>query len=162
VSALASSAADHQPMNDFSEILRGRMPSNLQGMIDQFQQGQHDQVPDDQVSSAYNQVATQLPKDEYRQAAEQAFAKLSPEQRAEFLRTLQQQTTQSGMTSPAVQSASPDPSSLAAATAEVHGQQPNILQQAFSPGGALSNPLVKAAVLGITAMAAQRMMGGRR
>jgi hypothetical protein len=148
-------------MKDLSGLLGGQLGSNLQGLINQFQQGQHESVPDDQVASAYSQVATGLPQDQYEQAARDAFSKLSPEQRSEFLRSLQGQTQQTGVATGAVQSASADPTSLAQATAQVHAEQPNLLQQMFAPGGTFSNPIAKAALLGITAMAAQRMMGNR-
>ncbi|HET9613517.1 MAG TPA: hypothetical protein VFP22_01795 [Candidatus Limnocylindrales bacterium] len=152
-------------MKDVSSLLGGQLGSNLQGLIDQFQQGQHQAVPDEQVSSAYGQVAAGLPQDQYEQAARDAFSRLSPQQRQEFLQTLQTQTQQSGTTGAAagaVQSASADPGSLAQATAQVHAEQPNLLQQMFAPGGTFSSPIAKAALLGISAMAAQRLMGGHR
>jgi hypothetical protein len=160
-----SLTARSNDMKDLSGLLGGQLGSNLQGLIDQFQQGQHHSVPDDQVNSAYTQVATNLPKDQYEQAARDAFEKLSPDQRQQFLQTLQSQTQQNGAAAGAaagaVQSASADPGSLAQATAQVHEQQPNLLQQMFAPGGTFSNPIAKAALLGITAMAAQRFMGGQ-
>lgn len=54
-----------------------------------------------------------------------------------------------------------DPGALADATAQVHAQGPNILQQLFAPGGTFSSPIAKMALLGITAFAAQRISGGR-
>jgi hypothetical protein len=151
-------------MKDLSGLLGGQLGSNLQGLIDQFQQGQHQAVPDQQVTRAYGQVAAGLPQDQYEQAARDAFDRLSPEQRQQFLQSLQTQTQQSGAAgaaSTAVQSATADPGSLAQATAQIHAQQPNLLQQMFAPGGTFSSPIAKAALLGISAMAAQRMMGGR-
>jgi hypothetical protein len=149
-------------MNDLSSLNGGQMPGNLGTLVQMFEQGQHQQAPDQQVQQAYGQVASQLPQDEYLQAAEAAFQRLSPEQRAEFARQLQAQAQQAGVQTPAVASASSDPGSLARATTDVHAQQPNLLQQMFAPGGTFSNPIAKAALLGITAMAAQRLMPGRR
>lgn len=66
----------------------------------------------------------------------------------------------SGIPYPAIQAATAEPSSLAAATAQVHQQQPGLLGQLFAPGGQLSSPIAKMALMGTTAMAAQRLMGG--
>ena len=40
-------------------------------------------------------------------------------------------------------------------------QQPDLLQSVMGPGGALSNPLAKAALAGVAAMAASRVLGRR-
>jgi hypothetical protein len=63
---------------------------------------------------------------------------------------------------PATQNVSSDPGSLASAVGDVHAQQPNAMQEMFAPGGMFSSPIAKAALLGVTAMAAQRLMGSRR
>jgi len=39
----------------------------------------------------------------------------------------------------------------------MHDREPNLLQELFAPGGTFSSPLAKAALLGITAFAAQRL-----
>jgi hypothetical protein len=57
--------------------------------------------------------------------------------------------------------AAADPGALAAATAQIHGQGPGVLQQLFAPGGSFANPIVKMALLAITAMAAQRFTARR-
>lgn len=144
------------------DIVGGLGRGDLQGLLDKFNNGQHDEVPDSQVHDSYGQVATQIPQDQYVQAARDAFEKLTPQQREQFADELQQQTQQLGVNAPAAQTASSDPGSLASAVGQVHAEQPNLLQQMFAPGGTFSNPIAKAALLGITAMAAQRMMGGRR
>jgi hypothetical protein len=141
-------------MTDLSE--------RLQDMLDKFNAGEHDQVSDSQVHESYGQVAAQMPQDQYVQAARDAFEKLTPQQREQFARELQQQAQQRGLDVPAAQNASPDPATLASAVGQVHADQPNLLQQMFAPGGVFSNPAAKAALLGITAMAAQRLMGSRR
>jgi hypothetical protein len=40
-------------------------------------------------------------------------------------------------------------------------QQPDVLQSLFGKGGALGNPLAKAAVAGIAAMAAKQFLSGQ-
>ena len=152
-------------MDQLSGLFGGQMPSGLQNLIDQFQNGEHQQVqqaPDQQVSTSYNQVAGQLPPDQYEQAARDAFAKLTPQQRQQFLDELQSEASAQGVNHSVVQTASSDPSSLAAATTQLHQQQPGSLGQLFAPGGQFSSPIAKLALLGITAMAAQRLTGRRR
>src|SRR3954471_18109112 len=132
----------------------------LGGLISSFEQGRHDDVPDDQLHQSYGQVASQLPQDQYVQAAEQAFSRLSPEQRQQLAQQLQAQGRQQGVTLPAIQQQPPtDPAGLANAVGQVHAQQPNMLQQMFAPGGTFSSPIAKAALLGITAMAAKQLTG---
>lgn len=147
-------------MDQLSGLLGGQMPQ-LQDLIDKFQSGQHQQASDQQVASSYDQVASQLPGDQYEQAARDAFEKLSPDQRQQFLAELQSEAQGSGVQHPAIQNATPDPSSLASATTQLHQQQPGSLGQLFAPGGTFSSPIAKAALLGITAMAAQHLMGKR-
>ena len=131
-------------------------------MLDKFNSGQHSQVPDSQVQESYGQVAAQMPQDQYVQAARDAFEKLTPEQREQFATDLQQQAQQRGLNVPAAQNVASDPGTLASAVGQVHADQPNLLQQMFAPSGVFSSPVAKAALLGITAMAAQRLMGNRR
>jgi ABC-type transport system substrate-binding protein len=146
---------------DFSNILSKVGSGNLDQILSSFNGGNHDQVPDQQVHDTYGQVASQLPQDQYVQAARDAFQKLTPEQREQLAREIQTRAPEQGVTTPATQNVSPDPDSLATAAGDVHAQQPNLLQQMFAPGGTFSSPIAKTALLGITAMAAQRLMGNR-
>jgi len=149
-------------MDDLSRILGGIGGGDgVSGLLSRFQQGQHDDVPDATVHEAYGQVASQVPQDQYVAAAQQAFERLTPDQRAQFAQQLQQQAQQRGVSVP-VGADTTDPRQLANAVGEVHAQQPNVLQQMFAPGGTFSNPIAKTALLGIAAFAAQRLMGGRR
>src|SRR5436190_22348226 len=149
-------------MTDLSSIVSSVGGADLENMLSKFNQGQHDQVPDQQVQQTYTQVATQLPQDQYVQAAREAFEKMTPEQREEFAKELQTQAQQHGLNVPSTQNVSSDPGALATTVGDVHAQQPNILQQMFAPGGIFSNPAAKAALLGIAAMAAQRLMPSHR
>jgi hypothetical protein len=148
-------------MTDLSNLINRVGGGNLEQILSSFNQGRHDDVPDEQVQQSYGQVAAQLPQDQYVQAARDAFEKLTPEQREELARELQARAPEQGVTTPATQSVSSDPGSLANAVSDVHAQQPNLLQQLFAPGGMFSSPAAKAALLGITAMAAQRLMPKR-
>jgi len=146
-------------MTDLSSIVNSLGGGNLEDMLNKFNQGQHDQVPDQQVQDAHSRVAAQLPQDQYVQAARDAFDKLTPEQREQLAQELQTQAQQQGINVPSTQTVSSDPGSLATTVGDIHAQGgPNALQQMFAPGGIFSSPIAKAALLGITAMAAQRLM----
>ena len=155
-------------MDMLQNILGGQSKDDLSDFINRYQSGQPwEGVSDQEAVDRYGQVATQLPPDQYRDAAEEAFAKLTPEQRAELARMLQSSAQQQQINAPALNqgnlatTAQRDPGALAGAATQIHEQQPNLLQQLLGQGGALSNPIAKAALAGIAAMAAQRILGGR-
>ena len=151
-------------MNDLGSLLgsQGGALGELGGLVSAFEQGGHDQVPDQQVQQGYSQVASSLPQDQYVQAAEQALSRLSPEQRQQLAQELQAQAQAHGVNVPAVQQQLPtDPGGLASAMGQVHADQPNLLQQMFAPGGTFSSPIAKAALLGITAFAAKQLSARR-
>jgi hypothetical protein len=133
----------------------------LGGLVKQFDQGQHAQIPDEQVHQGYRDVASQVSPADYQQSAEQAFGNLSPEERAQFAEFLRQKAADHGVSTPALDGtpSATDPGALAAATTAVHQQDPNLLQQMFAPGGTFSSPVAKMVLLGITAFAAKRLSG---
>ena len=120
-----------------------------------YQQGPPQDVYSDQeVAERYQQVAPNLSPQEYQVAAEQSFARLSPQERLQLAQLLQQQGVGTFGPGTAVDQYQ-DPRRLAEATAQLHQQQPGLL------GGLLgANPLVKAALAGITATAVSRALGG--
>ena len=129
-------------------------------------------ISDREAVSRYQQVATRLPPDMYQQSAEEAFARLSPQERQEFARYLQQRSQQQGLDFPdfnqdGIDDRYQDPRMLAQVTSRMEQQQPGILGQLLGGGGGggagsmLENPLAKAALAGVTAMAVKQMMGGR-
>lgn len=135
--------------------------SQAENFIRQFEQGGN---VSDQAVQRYQQVAQQVPPSVYQQAAEQAFAQLSPEQRQRFLQLAQQQTGK--------QAQSDNPQQLAQLATQIHEQHPGGLaaifgggnQQASQGGGLssiLSNPLAKLVLGGIAAMAVKQMLGNR-
>ena len=138
---------------------QGGALGQLGGLISSFEQGRHDDVSDQQVHESYTQVASQLPQDQYVLAAEQAMSRLSPEQRQQLAQQLQTQAQQQGYSLPTGPQTPTDPAGLANAMGQVHAEQPNMLQQMFAPGGTFSSPIAKAALLGITAMAAKQLAG---
>jgi hypothetical protein len=155
-------------MDMLQNVLGGGSRQDTSDFINRYQTGKPwEGISDQETLDRYSQIATQLPPDQFRQAAEQAFAKLTPEQRAELVRILQSKAQQQSVSTPALEqgnlpaAAQQDPGVLAGAATQLHEQQPNLLQQLLGEGGALSNPIAKAALAGIAAMAAQRILGGR-
>ena len=128
-------------------------------------------ISDHEAVSRYQQVATRLPPDVYQQSAEDAFARMSPQERQEFARYLQQRSRQQSLDFPdfnqdGIDDRYQDPRMLAQVTSRMEQQQPGILGQLLGGGGGgagsmLDNPLAKAALAGVAAMAIKRMAGGR-
>ncbi len=140
----------------------GGTSSAAQQLLQRFEQGQG--VSDEEASSHYQEVAQQLPPDHYREAAEQALAKLSPEDRSALLAHLQGQARQQDVNLPGLHDApqSAEPGPLAGVLASMHQQQPGILQQLLGGGsqGTFSSPVAKAALMGIAAFGMRKLMGG--
>ncbi len=118
----------------------------------------------------YSRVSQQVPDDVYEEAAAEAFGRMPGDQRNEFARMMQQQMG-GGMNYSAN-----DPRQLAQAASMYRRQQPGGLAALFgggqggSGGGGLGdmfdNPLAKAALGGVAAIAVKKLMdrdgGGRR
>jgi len=157
-------------MGFLDSLLGGETGQQLQDFASRWQSGAGHQMSGQEVADKYGQVAPNLTPDQYQASAEEAFSRLTPEQRAEFARWLQAQSQQHGVSVPQLDGVGVDPSTtdpgrLAQATTQVHQQQPGIFEQLLGKGGtggALDNPIAKVAFAGIVAMAAQRLMGGRR
>ncbi|MGZ3675274.1 MAG: hypothetical protein ACXVCO_13290 [Ktedonobacterales bacterium] len=153
-------------MNFLDSILSGsgQQQQDIQNFVQRFDQGSITEGYSDQEAlDRYSQVAAPLPPQQYQQAAYQAFARMSPEERSQFGQYLQQQAQQQGVPFPGQVGNYTDANYLSQITTQLH-QQPGLLRQLLggsasggSPmGGAsrlLSNPLAKAALAGITAMA---------
>ncbi len=148
---------DHQQRQDY------------QNFIDRYHQGPPTEgYSDQEVVQRYQQVVPNLPPQEFMQAAQEAFQRLTPEQRMQLGQQLIQSAQQQNVAVPGLQGASPqqyqDPNQLARAATQLHEQQPGILGQLLGGGGGgevLKNPIAKAALAGITALAAQRLMNRR-
>ena len=125
-----------------------------------------------EAAQRYRQVATQLPPEQFQMAAEQAFARMDPQQRTEFARMLQQRSGQGGFGGGDFQY--DDPRQLAQITSRFQRQEPDGLAALFGGGGGggqdrsggglgdmLDNPTAKAALGGIAAMAFKQLMDKR-
>src|SRR5690349_20560916 len=147
----------------------GQQSAGLQDFVQRYEQGAPwDGYSDQEAVQRYQEVAPQIPQDQYVQAAEQAFDRLSPQQRQGFGQFLQQRAQSQGVGLP-VQSTSPQQLQqsgfLAQMAGQLHQQQPGLLGELLGGsggggGGMLSSPVAKAALAGVAAMAVKNMMGG--
>jgi len=125
---------------------------------------------DQEVLKRYGEVSHSVPPDQYAQAAQEALAKLSPEERAAFVEMLQERAAARGVTLP--RDVAPDPTDLGKVLTDLHqkrGQLRDILggdaqPQAKAAGSSpitdmLSSPMAKAVLAGIAAIVVKNMMG---
>jgi hypothetical protein len=142
--------------------------SEFEDFIDRYDQGSpYDGIADDEAVQRYEQITPQLSDEDYRESAEAAFSRLTPEERQEFARYMRQRAQEQGITDfdgDGMDDRLQDPSDLARATTQVRQRDPNILEQLMGKGGTggpLDNPIAKIVFAGITAFAASKVMGRR-
>lgn len=127
-----------------------------------------DGLGDGETLDTYGRVAGTLPPDEYRQSAEEAFSRFSPDERRRYGELLRQQAGRQDFSFPDLDGDGrddrlQDPRTLAEMTSRLHGAGPGVLRGILGAGGgALSSPIAKAALAGIAAMAMKRVMGRGR
>ena len=138
-----------------------------------------DGISDQEALQRYQQVSGRIPPDVYQQSAQDAFSRLTPQQRIQLGTHLRQRGSEYGLPMQDFDQDGrddryQDPSYLAQVTTRLDQQQPGILGQLLGGGGMggggmggggmgggmLAGPIGKAALGGIAAMAVKRMMGG--
>lgn len=156
-------------MDMFKDLLGGGAGSDdkrseYEDFIGRYEQGSpYDGIGDDEAVQRYHEVDQRLDDDQYRDSAEAAFARLSPQERQEFARYMQTRAKSSGFDDFDA-GRGDDPAELARMTSQVRQKDPNMLEQLMGRGGTggpLDNPIAKAAFAGIAAMAASKFMGRR-
>ena len=138
-------------------------------------------ISDDEAIDRYSEVEQHLPPDVYEQSAEEAFARMSPQERRQFGHYLRQQARQQNFNFPdldqdGIDDRFEDPRFMAQMTGRMHRQQPGMFGQLATGGqmrrrrqqgqrrrqkkdsNLLGNPLAKAALAGIAAIAVKKMM----
>ena len=148
----------------------GQRREEYQDFVNRYDTGAPwDGISDQEAHSRYQQVAPQLSPQMYQESAQEAFSRLTPQQRLQLGQHLQQQTRQQGLNVPdfnrdGIDDRLQDPAYLARATGQLQ-QQPGILGDLLGGGGGgqrmLQSPIAKAALGGIAAMAVRKMMSGR-
>jgi len=159
-------------MGILDELLAGgQRQSEFSDFVKRYEQGNPSEgYSDQEVVQRYSDVAHAVPPDQYAQAAQAALARLSPEERAAFVKILQQRAQVSGTALPP--QVGSDPKDLGQVLTDLH-QTPGRLRDILGGGGApnaqagsgaatsiLASPLAKAALAGIAAMVVKRVMRG--
>src|SRR6476660_5060573 len=141
--------------------------------VNRYEQGHPaDGYSDEEVMQRYGDVAHAVPTNDYAQAAQEALARLSPEERAAFVKMLQERAQARGTQLPT--QVAPDPQDLGQVLTNLH-QTPGLLRDLLGgggpssapaasgePGSILASPLAKAALAGIAARVVKRVMQGQQ
>jgi hypothetical protein len=163
-------------MGILDELLGGgQRQRTFEDFVNRYEQGHPAEgYSDQEVVDRYRDVAHAVPPDQYAQAAQEALARLSPEERAEFVKLLQERARARGVALP--RQVGTDPRDLGQVVTDLHekpGQLRDILggesERPQAPGSGpgsspltnvLASPLARAALAGIAAMVVKRVMRG--
>jgi hypothetical protein len=159
-------------MGILDELLAGgQRQKEYRDFVDRYEQGHPSQgYSDQEVLERYGEVSHGVPPDQYAQAAQEALSKLSPQERAVFVKMLQEQAAARGVTLP--RQVAPEPKELGQVLTDLHkkpGQlrhmlggdaaQPQKQASGSSPiSDILTSPMAKAVLAGIAAMVVKRVM----
>jgi hypothetical protein len=151
------------------ELLAGGQRKEYSDFVDRYEQGPPSQgYSDQEVLNRYGEVSHAVSPDQYTRAAQEALSKLSPEERAAFVKMLQDRAAARGVTLP--ERVPPEPTELGQVITDLHrkpGQLRDMLggdtvQQASGTNpitDILSSPMAKALLAGIAAAVVKRAMG---
>ena len=159
-------------MGILDELLGGgQRQKDYKDFVDRYEQGDPSEgYSDQEVLKRYGEVSHAVPPDQYAQAAREALGKLSPEDRAEFLKMLQERAAARGVKLPG--KVASDPTDLGKVLTDLHqkpGQLRDILgggqPQGQAPGSnpiidILKSPQAKAVLAGIAATVVKRVKQG--
>ena len=153
-----------------------QLQKQYKDFVKRYEQGDPSEgYSDQEVLERYGEVSHAVPTDEYAKAATEALSKLSPDERAEFLKMLQEQAAARGVNLPG--KVASDPKDLGNVLTDLHekpGQLRDILSgsggaqsQRQAPGAnpitdMLSSPMAKAVLAGIAAVVVKNMMGSSK
>jgi hypothetical protein len=160
-------------MGILDELLAGgQRQKEYSDFVDRYEQGAPSQgYSDQEVLKRYGEVSHAVPPDQYAQAAQEALSKLSPEERAEFVKMLQDRAAARGVTLPG--KVAPEPKELGQVLTDLH-RTPGQLRDMLGAGAAqpqeqasesnpiasiLTSPMAKAVLAGIAAMVVKGVMG---
>lgn len=159
-------------MGMLDELLAGGQRfKEYSDFVDRYEQGAPSEgYSDQEVLKRYGEVSHAVPPDQYARAAQEALSKLSPEERAAFVKMLQDRAAARGITLPEQVPAEPkdlgqvitDLHSKPGPTPEMLGGDTNQLQQGSGTNpiiDILSSPMAKALLAGIAATVVKRAMG---
>jgi hypothetical protein len=159
-------------MGILDELLAGgQRQKEYRDFVDRYEQGHPSQgYSDQEVLERYGEVSHAVPPDQYARAAQEALSKLSPQERAVFVKMLQDQAAARGVTLP--RQVAPEPKELGQVLTDLH-KKPGQLRQVLGGDAAqpqeqasgsspitdiLASPIGKAVLAGIAAMVVKRVM----
>jgi hypothetical protein len=158
-------------MGILDELLKaGQSQKEYSDFVDRYEEGHPSQgYSDQEVLKRYGEVSHAVPPDDYARAAQEALSKLSPEERAAFVKMLQDRAAARGVTLP--RQVAPEPKDLGQVLTDLHkrpGQPRDMLGGATKPqeqasGSSpitdmLSSPMAKAVLAGIAAIVVKNVM----
>ena len=161
-------------MGILDELLGGgQRQKEYRDFVDRYEQGNPSEgYSDQEVLKRYADVSHAVPPNQYAQAAIEALGKLSTEDRAAFVKMLQERAAAVGVTLP--QQVTPEPKELGQVLTDLHGRpgqlrdilgggdvQPQEQAQRSNPLiNILASPQAKAVLAGVAAMVIKRVMQG--
>lgn len=168
-------------MDMFKNLLGGDdKRSDHEDFVKRFEQGAPwDGISDEEAEERYASMANDLPPEMYEESAHETLEHMTPEQRQEFGQLLEQRAQEQNVSIPGVQgglSGLTDSRQLAQVMGMMHRQQPGMLGSLLGAGGGRRggggmagmasmaasrmgrNPIEKAALAGIAAMATKKLM----
>ena len=169
---------------DMPQNMLGGQPKKrqqYQDFVTRYDQGPSWQgIDDDEAIDRYEEVAQHLPPDQYEESAYEAFQRMSPQERRQFSQYLRQQARQQNMRFPDLDHDGiddrfeQDPRLMAQTMGRMHRQDPRMFGQLATGGrmrqrrqgqrrqqkqkSPLDNPMAKAALAGIAAIAVKKML----
>ena len=162
-------------MGILDELLSGGQRQKDYGdFVKRYEQGAPSEgYSDQEVLKRYGEVSHAVPSDQYAQAAQEALSKLSPEERAAFVKMLQERAAAHGI--PLPRQVPPEPKDLGQVLTDLHAKPGQLrdmlgggaLPQEQAAGSSpitdiLKSPMAKAVLAGIAAMVVKRVMGQSR
>ena len=122
-------------MGILDELLTaGQRQKEYRDFVDRYHRGNPSEgYSDQEVLKRYGEVSHAVPADQYAQAAQEALSKLSPEDREEFLKMLQERAAERGVKLPGKVAA--DPKDLGKVLTDIH-EKPGQLRDILGPGDA--------------------------
>lgn len=109
-------------MGILDELLGGgQRQKEYRDFVDRYEQGNPSEgYSDQEVLKRYGDVSHAVPSDQYAQAAIEALGKLSPEERAAFVKMLQERAAARGVALPG--QVAPEPKELGEVLTDLHGR----------------------------------------
>ena len=148
----------------------GQRQKEYGDFVKRYEQGDPSEgYSDQEVLKRYGEVSHAVSPDQYAQAAQEALSKLSPEERAAFVKMLQERAAARGLS----REVQPEPKELGQYLTNLH-QKPGQLRDMLGGGDVqprgqapesnpigdiLASPMAKAVLAGIAAMVVKRVMG---